>query len=341
MIDSRLGIRFHIAAAIIGLALTPIALLAQASPDYLPFDPARIGLPGLTETGRDSLIDQHKQLIEEARRAIEEIKRMDLSNAEEVIARYGEDILEEYRQIARLAAGRAQAAMKIAAAGQVSDLANLEAMVTTVLEASRYNKLSGNEEEAQRQYQGAVEVLTTFISNFQTTCYSQSFDPRIALGLERQNELLHMGLDVTPCSNRKYTAEAKGGDLLWRFSHCGWGMGEWKIEPGGILQGSGVATVEIDAEVAKVYHGANILSGTFSVDQVVSAHPTVRLHYSGDLKILPKPEEGSDSLGDLWVQVQRGTATAADGHVVVVALDDTVLIATVKKSDMPCRQGEE
>jgi hypothetical protein len=119
-IASRLGIRVRIATLglVLGLVLSPILLLAQTFLNYEVFDPGRIGLPALTEDGRDELIEQHKQLIEEARRAIEDINRSDLSNGPEIIARYEEDILEEHRQIARLAGGRAQDAMKMAVAGR-------------------------------------------------------------------------------------------------------------------------------------------------------------------------------------------------------------------------------
>jgi hypothetical protein len=215
----------------------------------------RIGLPALTEAGSDDLINQHRKLIEEGRLNIEEIKHADLSDAAARIARYEQLILEEYRQIARLAALRVQDATTIASAGQVKDVPRLQGLLTTVLEASRFNALSGNEAEAEKQYQGAVGAFRTFSAAFSTACYGQSFDARLAQGLQRQNELPGTGIDVTPCAYREFTAESKGGDIVWHFTHCGLGIGLWKIVTEGPLQGKGSGTLEAN------------LSGTWVVDE--------------------------------------------------------------------------
>jgi hypothetical protein len=331
MLSAARARRAYTACVVMALALTAstVGVRGQASPNYLPFDPVRIGLPALTESGRDYLIDQHRQLIEEARKNIQEIKQSDLDDAAERIARYNELIIEEFRQIARLAALRIQDATTIAAVGQVNDLPNLRGLLTTVLEASRFNALSGNEEEALKEYQGAVGALKSFSAKFTTACYSQSFDPRIALGLQRQNDMLGTGIDVTPCAYRRFTAEGKGADILWQFSHCGMGIGEWKIETSGPLQGKGTGTVEVD------------LSGTWFVDEATSERD-VRVQYSGDMKFIPNADpqgQNASEPGRLSLYARRSTVTS-DGVTVSSNLALSGLTFVAKKSDKPCRPDE-
>ena len=315
-------------ASLLLLAGTPAA--GQAQPDYLPFDPARIGLPALTETGRDYLIEQHRQLIEEARRNIREITDGDFSDAEARIARYEQLILEEFRQIARLSAARVQEASAIAAAGDVKDLSRLKELVTTVLEASRFNALAGNEEEALAQYRSAVEVLRAFSASFATTCYDQEFDQVIAVGLERQNEMLGTGIDVLACARRLFVAEGREAHVTWEFKHCGFGVGEWKFTASGPnYQARGLGTIE------------GSLTGDVAME--VSTEGLVA-QYTGELRLTTKPLPKAEEVAQpdqLVVDINYVAGVHDDSVVTSNMSSQQRLMLPVKKSDKPCRDAEE
>ena len=162
----------------------------------------------------------------------------------------------------------------------------------------------------------------------QTKCYGQSFDRRIALGLERQNEMLDTGIDVTPCAYREYTAEFDG-PLVYQFKHCGLGTGEWKIETTGVFKGHGVATVDNDG------------LGTWEVDQV-SSESGLRLQYWGTVRLTSKPQD--DAKADiepdqLYVNSRHGMATL-NGKAVEVPLDGQGMTLTAKRTDKPCRHPD-
>ena len=119
--------------------------------------------------------------------------------------------------------------------------------MATILEVARFNQLMGND-LGEQQYQGAIQIWKTFMSAFQTTCYQQSFDRDIVFGLERQNQLLGGTFDIIPCADRLFTAEFAGRPAgTMRFTHCGLGVGDWKIVVhDGLLHGSGTGQVDRD-----------------------------------------------------------------------------------------------
>lgn len=222
------------------LAVQPAPSIAN---DYAPFDPARIGLPALTDLGIDYLIEQHKRLIEDARREIAALQAGDLSNAAEVIARYEETIREEFRQIARLAGQRTGSAKSIASRGAAADLPVLRGLLTTVLQASRFNQLMGNEAEALAQWGSVVDIAKTFASSFRQNCYGQVFEQDIALGLDRQQDMLGTGIDVTPCAKRRFSIEL----AEFKFENCSiWTEGEWELERHDRYPGKGNATLTLN-----------------------------------------------------------------------------------------------
>lgn len=225
------------------VAASMLVPIAGRAADYAPFEPARIGLPAVTDQGIDYLIEQHKRLIEDARREIASLRGSDLSNAADVIARYEETIREEYRQIARLAGQRTSTAKSIAARGAAADLPTLRGLLTTVVQASRFNQLTGNEADALVQWQSAVEIARTYAENFRTNCYGQVFPQDLALGLDKQQVMLGTGVDVTPCAMRRFSVELPG----FKAENCSiWTDGEWELHREDEYPGTGSATLTLN-----------------------------------------------------------------------------------------------
>jgi hypothetical protein len=218
----------------------------------------------------------------------------------------------------------------LAARGQVSDMGTLRQSMTDIGATGRQSALMGNDALAEESRKKLVDALVSFSRAFvDEACYGQTFDPRIAMGLARQNEMLGTGIDVTPCANRKFTAEGKGADILWKFTHCGRGIGEYKIETHGPLEGGGTGTVGED------------LSGTWSISEV-SPGNDVTLQYSGDLSILLKPvadDPDTKEPDKLEIRANEATATTSEGEVFHRSLNLTGLSFVVKKSDTPCRDN--
>jgi hypothetical protein len=117
---------------------------------------------------------------------------------------------------------------------------------------------------------------------------------------------------------------------VWRFRHCGWGVGEWKIKTSGPLLGSGVATVSDDR------------TGPWQINENTS-EGDILVQYKGDMTIVQKPVEGEPDLlvpDRLLLQATEGTVTA-DGKVFHRGLSIPGLTFAVKKSDKPCREEDE
>jgi hypothetical protein len=221
-------------------------------------------------------------------------------------------------------------AVATAGRGQVSDMEAIRKSLTDLGGTARQAALFGEEELAMESWHKMTDALVSFSRTFVESCYDQSFDPRIALSMERQNEMLGTGIDLTPCANRKFTAEGKGADILWVFVHCGQGPGEWKITTSGPLQGKGLGTVEPS------------LSGTWYVDES-TAEQDVKVVYSGRLSITTKPVSGESEFQEpdkLMLDATHYVASAS-GEVSERDIHISGLSFTTKKSDKPCRSNEE
>jgi hypothetical protein len=221
-------------------------------------------------------------------------------------------------------------AVAVAGSGQVADMEAVRRTMTDIGAAGRQAALLGEEVLADQARQKLVDALVSFSSAFAEACYGQTFDPRIPIALQRQNDLLGTGIDVTPCANRKFTAEGKGADILWRFKHCGRGIGVWKIATEGPLRGGGDATVAPD------------LTGTWSLEED-AREGDVRVTYSGDLSLTLKPAAGEDDLAvadQLHLRATHSTVLA-DGVNVSRSLNLAGLTFVVKTSDQPCRVEDE
>jgi len=218
----------------------------------------------------------------------------------------------------------------LAARGQVTDMEAIRKQMTDVGTTARQSALAGEEELAEEARQKLVNAVVTFSGAFREACFDQTFDPRIAMALERQNELLGTGIDVTPCANRKFSADGTGGEIVWHFTHCGPGYGDWKIETSGPLTGKGTGSIAPD------------LKGTWSVAED-NPERDVRVTYSGNLSLTMKPRQGPDDvpvIDQLFVQATESTVTSA-GEVFRTPVDLSGLRFVVKASDKPCRPEEE
>lgn len=216
-----------------------------------------------------------------------------------------------------------------AAGGQVADIPAIRQTLTEVGAAGRQAALLGDEALAEQARAKLVDALTTFSRAFAEACFGQTFDPRVALGIARQNDKLGTGIDVTHCANREYTAEGKGADILWTFAHCGIGAGNWSIRTEGPLHGRGTGTVEPD------------LSGTWSVTEDTPERD-INVQYAGTLRISVKPVPGEKDLvvpDQLSLQATHGIVTTPEG-VTRRELSLSGLTFAVKRSDQPCRVTE-
>jgi hypothetical protein len=241
---------------------------------------------------------------------------LSLSGFEETIANFIHDLGNQ--------------AVATAGRGQVSDMEAIRKSLTDIGGTARQAALLGEEQLAMESWHKMTDAVVSFSRTFVESCYEQSFDPRVALSMERQNEMLGTGIDLTPCANRKFTAEGKGADILWLFTHCGQGPGEWKIVTSGPLQGKGLGTVEPS------------LSGTWYVDES-TAEKDIKVEYSGALSVTVKPIPGDSEFkvpDQLLVNASQSTVTS-EGEVFSKSLNMSGLSFAVKKSDKPCRVNEE
>lgn len=316
---------------VLAFAFAAIAVLPATSraADYAPFEPARIGLPALTDQGIDYLIEQHKRLIEDARREIADIRSSNLSNAAEVIARYEETILEEFRQIARLAGQRTTTAKSVAARGAAADLPALRGLLTTVVQASRFNQLMGNEADALTQWQAAVELAKTYASSFRENCHGQVFAQELALGLDRQQSMLGTGIDVTPCAKRRFSVELGG----FKAENCSiWTDGEWELTRQDRYPGTGSALLALNESRTATegdwhleFAGGGITgseAGHMRVTVTETRSPT------GELAREYKVYMSFD-----FLQTRAGQKTA-------IASNEPAKSFPVKRSETPCRNAQ-
>ncbi len=192
-------------------------------------------------------------------------------------------------------------AIAVAGRGQVADLDRIRKTMTDIGSAGRQAALLGDDELADQAWQKMVDAVVSFSRTFAEACFAQTFDPRIAMAIERQNELLGTGIDVTPCANRKFSADGTGADITWHFTHCGrGGVGEWKISTDGPLRGKGTGAVAPD------------LKGTWFVDED-NPERDVKVTYAGSLSLTMKPTQGPDDLpviDRLFVQATQSTVSS-------------------------------
>jgi hypothetical protein len=231
------------------LLLPRLTIEAQNSPvsidELAPFDEDVIRYPALTADDREYFLQKWKDMLQQARTeraaAVEAQSRgLDTQAA---IDRYDQDIKDVIRQIVRLSSQRVNDALQTAKAGKASDIEKLRKDIAVVVEAARVGQLLGDP-AAEEQQRKLVEVVRTFSQKFTETCEQQSFDPLIAIGLNRQNQLLGTGVDVDHCAFRVFEASIKTGQQATRWRHCGIGMGIWLMQGEGLDEGKGEAALD-------------------------------------------------------------------------------------------------
>jgi len=176
-------------------------------------------------------------------------------------------------------------ALLLADQGRVSDVAAIVRPLARVLSIARQDSLMGHEELAKEAQAQMVKILTDFSQKFSETCYDQSFDPEFALGLQRQNELLRTGIDVTPCAKRFHTFEY---DPNWKWKNCSFGgEGEWVIELTDPYSGSGSANAVLSAD-------NKTAEGTYRWKYSIKADVDNAYWEEGDFKLITHEEKSKD-----------------------------------------------
>ncbi len=335
---------------------------AQPSPDYQPFDPTRIGSPALTESekGIDALGTKVKEIADQIAKAKQRIADLQAEAAERAKAgaefeKYKEQLRQKMETVDQLADERSQKAIEKAEAGKIDDLSAIRDDLTVVIEASRLNALLGNEEKALKQQQAAVNALEKFSSKFSETCSDQSFDPGIALGLERQNQMHGTGIDLTPCAKRRHTIEYLSFDNIteWKWKNCSMGgEGEWvmtvKNTP---LKMNGTLRATVDSTSAE---------GTYTFQMVIeSGSPPIKTtaDEQGDMKVIVHEERAKNGTlikRDMTLKLRaththlKYSGTDASGHPFSGELTPAPYVGTtegtsytVKISGKPCKSLDE
>jgi len=237
-----------VSAMLLPILLFPSPAQAQtplvSTDELAPFDADFVRYPALTAEEREYYLQRWKAMLEEARRGRAEAVEAKSRGLETqaVIDRWDQNIRDAIREIARLSAQRAGDALQVAKAGRASDIDELRKNITVVVEAGRISQLMGDA-SAEDQQRELVAILTTFSKKFSQTCEQQSFNPLIALGVKRQNEMLGTGVEVDHCANRVFEARIEAGTETVRWRHCGQGVGIWKMKAEGLDVGEGNAAI--------------------------------------------------------------------------------------------------
>jgi hypothetical protein len=138
---------------------------------------------------------------------------------------------------------RSQDALIKSAAGRASDIPAISQLLSGVLGVARQDGLMGREELALEAQQQMVRALRTFSQSFASTCEQQDFPAEVALGLERQNELLGTGISVIHCANRRVSADISSQGVLYHFETCtlrGDNVDDhWDLTISGLVTGKG------------------------------------------------------------------------------------------------------
>src|SRR5207244_3935982 len=126
--------------------------------------------------------------------------------------------------------------------GLASDIPRIAKSIGSLMSIARQDALMGREDAAQRAQEKMVEVLKTFSNRFSETCGEQYFPADVALALERQNEILGTGIDLTHCAKRRLSAKLEHTRVRYEWTTCSVdGTGKWKVTISGFIAGSGEA----------------------------------------------------------------------------------------------------
>ena len=184
----------------------------------------------------------------------------------------GKEIIDGYKDIIRnFIDDQASEALPRAMQGQVSDMPLIAKALVKLLSVARHDSLKGHEESAQHAMKQVMNVLNTFSTAFKQTCEQQSYPIEVALGLERQNELLGTEIDLLPCAKRKFSADLSSQGVNYHFETCSdlSPTVEWDLKISGLVDGKGGGSnYAWYADVT--YHG-------------IKNHPTGRVEFKREI----------------------------------------------------------
>lgn len=134
----------------------------------------------------------------------------------------------------------------LATSGRASDVPSLNELLSAVLTVARQDALVGREELAAKAMGTMITVLNTFSEQFAATCAEQSFPQELALGLERQLQLLGTGTSVAHCATRKAVADISSYGVTYHLETCmspgqTFAEDKWTLELSGAVAGKGSA----------------------------------------------------------------------------------------------------
>ena len=158
----------------------------------------------------------------------------------------GASIIDSFQKTIRyFIAEHSKEAWVVASTGQAADIPRIATSMGALLSVARQDALMGREEVAQEAQVQMVRVLTTFSQRFADTCEQQTFPVEVALGLERQNQLMGTGISLMHCARRKYSADIMSQGVQYHFETCtAQGEGTWELTISGLVRGSGKGGVD-------------------------------------------------------------------------------------------------
>jgi hypothetical protein len=242
-----------------------------------------------------------------------------------------------------------------AAQGRASDIPTIAKSLQGPLSVARQDGLMGHEDLARQAQDQMINLLTTFSQKFSETCEQQSFPVEVALGLERQNQMLGTGISLEHCAKRKLSVDMDSERVHYHFEQCTFlGDGVWDVKLSGAVVGSGQGKViQLDA--------ADEWDGYWEIDGRVLGYP---FSGSGHIKIVKEEVENKNAEATLpndssplalpnhcpsvpavassvpqkvTVQKLRSTIIATRGGVYTDD-HDTWVEGIISKSDKPCMQ---
>lgn len=160
-----------------------------------------------------------------------------------------------------------------ASLGQAADIPAIARVLSGVVSVARQDSLMGREALAQQAQAQLTRVLTTFSQKFSDTCQQQSFPVEVALGLQRQNDMMGTGISLSHCAYRKYSADISSQGVQYHFEACtAFGEGEWDLTIAGNV------SFKIGKATARL-----MTNGWVPASGVWEVQVTSRLGYTDDL----------------------------------------------------------
>ena len=127
-----------------------------------------------------------------------------------------------------------------AASGEAARLPEIGRKLGPILSVARQDALWGREELAAEAMQLLNAVLVTFSVQFVKTCQQQPFAAEVALGLERQNQMLGTGVSVFECARRLVVADIVSQRVNYHLESCSMSeRDQWTLDLSGLVTGAG------------------------------------------------------------------------------------------------------